>query len=80
MAEPKTLTESGLRALTKAELAEWAEGRCLLEHLDPDEVEALTKAALVDECMGALMRAEVYEDRRALATDTVSRPLEELIG
>lgn len=77
---PKSLTRSALNKLSKAELADWAESRCLLEHLDHHEVVALTKTQLLDEVEGALLRAEVWEDRRALATDTVSKPLEELIG
>jgi hypothetical protein len=78
--EPRSLTRTGLWSLHKTNLRAWAEGRCLLEHLDPEEIDALTKDQLVDELMGVLLRAEVFEDRRALATDTVSRPLAELIG
>lgn len=80
LTEPRSLTRTGLWSLHKPALITWATGRCLLEHLGTDEVAAMTKDQIVDEALGAILRAEVAEDRRALATDTVARPTEELIG
>jgi hypothetical protein len=79
LTEPKSYTRCGLWSLHKPNLRAWATGRCLLEHLDPDEVDALTKERLVEEILGAILRAEVAEEHRAAALDTVSRPVRELI-
>lgn len=78
-AEPRNLTQTAMWETSRPGLDQWAEGRCLLEHLDPDEVAKLSKKALIEEIMGALLRLEVFEDRRALATDTVARPTADLI-
>jgi hypothetical protein len=80
LTEPKSLTWTGIWSLHKPNLIAWATSRCLLEHLDTDEVKAMTKDQLVEECMGAILRAEVAEEHRAAALDTVSRPIAEIIG
>jgi hypothetical protein len=80
LTEPKSLTRCGLWSLHKGNLIAWATGRCLLEHLGTDEVAKLTKDQLVEECLGAILRAEVAEEHRAAATDTVARPVAEIIG
>lgn len=68
------------RKMAKAELLDWASGLCLLEHLNTDEAEALTKAQLLNEIEGALLRMEISEDYHAAATDTTARSAEELLG
>jgi len=78
--EPKTLTRCGLWRMHKDNLRAWATGRCLLEHKDDAELDALTKDQLVDEVLLSIDTAEVWEDRRAGATDTVARPIEELLA
>lgn len=77
--EPRNLTPTAMWEMDRAKLAAWAASRSLLEHLSPTEVGALTKKALIAEIQSAILRMEVYEDRRAFATDTVARPTEELI-
>ncbi|HMG41159.1 MAG TPA: hypothetical protein VK611_07500 [Acidimicrobiales bacterium] len=79
--EPAALTKSAIGKLSRDELVAWATSCSLLEHLTEDDLAALgTKGKVVDEVTGALLRAEVDEDRRAAATDEVARPLAELIG
>jgi hypothetical protein len=78
--EPRNLTQTAMWETDRAGLQAWATGRCLLEHLDPAEVDGLTKKVLIAEIQGALLRAEVAEDHRAAATDEVARPLAEIIG
>jgi hypothetical protein len=80
LTEPKSLTRCGLWSLHKDNLRTWATGRCLLEHLGADEIDALTKEGLVLEILGAVLRVEVDEDRRAMATDTVTRPTRAIIN
>jgi hypothetical protein len=79
MLEPTSLTRSAIHRLPRQELITWANAHCLLEHLSDHEVTAMTKTQVVDEVMGALLRAEMYEDHRAFAQDDVARPLDELI-
>ncbi len=73
-------TKTARRKMAKAELLDWATGLCLLEHLDTAEAEALTKAELLNEIDGALLRIEISEEHRAAALDTTSRSAEELLG
>jgi len=79
MREPKSLTKSAIGKLTREELVTWATSRCLLEHLDTAEVNALSKSKLLDQVMGALLFAEVAEDHYAAGHDTVARSLDDLI-
>lgn len=79
--EPTALTRSALGKLSRDELVAWATSCSLLEHLSEDDLAALgTKAKVVAEVTGALLRVEVAEDHRAAATDEVARPVAELIG
>lgn len=78
--EPKNLTKTAISKLSRDDLVVWATGRALLEHLDSAEINDKTKGDLVNEVMGALLRVEVAEDHHAAATDTVARPVDELIG
>lgn len=79
LTEPRSLTRTGLWSLHKSALRTWATGRCLLEHKGADELDAMTKDQLVDEILGVLLYIEVQEDRRALATDTLARSVEEIV-
>jgi len=73
-------TKTQLRKMPKAELVEFAQAHCLLEHLDRAEVDAMTKAAVLAEVDGALLRIEVANDHEAMATDTVAKSVAEVIG
>lgn len=77
---PRNTTKTAMHLTERAGLEAWAEQHSLLEHLDRAEIAKLSKKALIDEIQGALLRVEVFEDRMALATDTVARPVEEIIG
>lgn len=77
--EPKSLTRCGIWSLHRDNLIAWAKGRCLLEHLDDEEIAKLNKGGLVEECLGAILRIEVAEDHRAAATNTEARPIRDLV-
>lgn len=80
MNAPKSLKREDIAALPREDLVRWAEAKCLLEHLDAHEIAAMDHIAIVGEVMGALLRLEVWEDRRAMATDTQSHSVEDMIG
>lgn len=77
--EPKSLTRCGLWSLHKANLVEWAKSRCLLEHLSDEELEAGNKEFVVLEILGAVLRAEVAEDTKAIALGYQARPIRAII-
>lgn len=80
LTRPTSLTRCGMWNMHKANLVAWARSACLLEHLSDDEVAALTKGGVVEECLGAFLRLEVAEEHEVAAgVRETSRSLDELV-